>query len=68
MVFNTYGDINNPAVMLMHGMCQHWKSMYAFMHKLEENYYLIIPGMDGFYEGAGDFTTFADQCCWGLGR
>ena len=62
MVFNTYGDINNPAVILMHGMCQHWKSMYDFMHKLEENYYLIIPGMDGFYENSGDFTTFADQC------
>lgn len=62
MVFNTYGDINKPVVILMHGMCQHWRSMYDFMHKLEEKYYLIIPGMDGFYEGTGNFTTFADQC------
>lgn len=61
MVFHTYGDINKPAVILMHGMCQHWKSMYDFLHKLEETYYLIIPGMDGFYEGAQDFTTFANQ-------
>lgn len=49
MEFNTYGDINKPVVILMHGMCQHWKSMYDFMHKLEEKYYLIIPGMDGYY-------------------
>lgn len=62
MVFNTYGDKEKPAVILMHGMCQHWKSMYDFMHDLEEKYYLIIPGMDGFYEGADDFTTFEDQC------
>ena len=62
MIFNTYGDIKAPAVILMHGMCQHWKSMYELMHKLEEKYYLIIPGMDGFYEDADDFTTFTDQC------
>ena len=46
----------------MHGMCQHWKFMYDFMHKLEGRYYLIIPGMDGFYENSCEFTTFADQC------
>lgn len=62
MIFNTYGDIKAPSVILMHGMCQHWKSMYELMHKLEEKYYLIIPGMDGFYEDANDFTTFTDQC------
>lgn len=62
MVFHTFGDKNKPVVILMHGMCQHWKCMYELMAKLEENYYLIIPGMDGFYEGADDFTTFANQC------
>lgn len=62
MIFNTYGNPNNPSVILMHGMCQHWKSMYDFMNKLEEKYFLIIPGMDGFYENASDFTTFEDQC------
>lgn len=62
MLFTTYGDINNPAVLLMHGMCQDWHSMYDFLHKLEEKYYLIIPAMDGFYENSGEFTSFADQC------
>ncbi len=36
--------------------------MYDFLHDLEEAYYLIIPGMDGFYDGSGEFTTFEDQC------
>ena len=62
MIINTYGDINNPAVILMHGMCQNWKSMYELMHNLEKRYYLIIPAMDGFYENSGKFTNFADQC------
>lgn len=28
---------------------------------LEKYYRLIIPAQDGFYEGSGDFTSFADQ-------
>ncbi len=62
MLFTTYGNRNNPAVLLMHGMCQDWHSMYDFLHDLEDVYYLIIPGMDGFYDGSGEFTTFEDQC------
>ncbi len=62
MLFTTYGNRNNPAVLLMHGMCQDWHSMYYFLHDLEAVYYLIVPGMDGFYDGSGEFTTFEDQC------
>ncbi len=62
MIFTTYGNENNPAVLLMHGMCQDWHSMYLFLHNLEKQYYLIVPAMDGFYDKSGDFTSFADQC------
>ncbi len=62
MIFTTYGNRNNPAVLLMHGMCQDRHSMYDFLHDLEAVYYLIIPGMDGFYDGSSEFTTFEDQC------
>lgn len=62
MKFTTYGDVNNPAALLMHGMCQDWYSMYEFLHKLEEVYFLIVPAMDGFYKNSGEFTTFSDQC------
>ncbi len=62
MIFTTYGDGNSPAVLLMHGMCQDWHSMYGFLHSLEKKYYLIVPAMDGFYDKSGHFTSFADQC------
>lgn len=62
MLFTTYGDKHKRAVLLMHGMCQDWRSMYQFLHKLEDDYYLIIPAMDVFYENSGEFTSFSDQC------
>lgn len=62
MLFTTYGSRKNAPVLLMHGMCQDWKCMYEFLHKLENYYYLIIPAMDGFYNGSGEFTSFSDQC------
>lgn len=62
MLFTTYGDKNHRAVLLMHGMCQDWRSVYASLHKLEAEYYLIIPAMDGFYEKSGEFTSFTEQC------
>lgn len=24
MIFNTFGDINKPPIVIMHGMCQDW--------------------------------------------
>ncbi len=62
MLFTTYGDRNHCAVLLMHGMCQDWRSMYASLHRLETKYNLIVPAMDGFYEKSGEFTSFAEQC------
>ena len=61
MLFNEFGDINNPAVLLLHGMMQDWHSEYEMLKPLEECYRLIIPAQDGFYDGSGEFTTFADQ-------
>ena len=62
MLFNTYGDINAPKLLLMHGMLNDWHNVYEKMKSLADDYYLIIPAMDGCYDGSGDFTSFADQC------
>ena len=51
----------NLAVLILHGMMQHWQSMHTLLHPLAEHYRLIFPAMDGFYDGSGDFTSFADQ-------
>lgn len=61
MLFNEFGNIDNLPVLLLHGMMQDWRSEYELLKPLEENYRLIIPAQDGFYDGSGDFTSFADQ-------
>ncbi|MBQ8860331.1 MAG: hypothetical protein IJ015_03215 [Ruminococcus sp.] len=61
MLFNEFGNKENPPVLLLHGMMQDWHSEYEMLKPLEEYYRLIIPAQDGFYDGSDDFTTFADQ-------
>ncbi len=61
MLFNEFGSKENPPVLLLHGMMQDWHSEYEMLKPLEEHYRLIIPAQDGFYDGSGDFTSFADQ-------
>lgn len=61
MLFNEFGNIENPPVLLLHGMMQDWRSEYKLLKPLEDHYRLIIPAQDGFYDGSGDFTSFADQ-------
>ena len=61
MLFNEFGLKENPPVLLLHGMMQDWHSEYEMLKGLEKYYRLIIPAQDGFYDGSGDFTSFADQ-------
>lgn len=61
MLFHEFGRKGNPPVLLLHGMMQDWRSEYTLLKPLEEYYRLIIPAQDGFYDGSGDFTSFADQ-------
>ena len=62
MLFHTFGNSENPTLLVMHGMMNDWKVIYEKMKPLEKDFFLIIPAMDGCYDGAKDFTTFADQC------
>lgn len=61
MLFTEFGLKENPPMLLLHGMMQDWHSEYEMLKGLEKNYRLIIPAQDGFYDGSGDFTSFADQ-------
>ena len=61
MLFNEYGKEDAPALLLLHGMMQDWHSEYVLLGALESDFRLIIPAQDGFYDGSGDFTSFADQ-------
>lgn len=61
MEFHEFGRRGAPAVLINHGMMQRWESQYELLKPLAEHYQLIFTAMDGFYEGSGTFTTFADQ-------
>lgn len=61
MEFHEFGNTEKPAVLIMHGMMQHWRSLYDLLQPLADHYRLIFAAMDGFYEGSGEFTCFADQ-------
>ena len=61
MEFHEFGREDAPAVLINHGMGQHWRSQYELLKPLAEHYRLIFTAMDGFYEGSGTFTNFADQ-------
>lgn len=62
MLFNEFGDKGKPKILCMHGMMQRWESEYDLLKPLEEHYCLLVPAMDGFYDGCGEFTSFEDQC------
>ena len=62
MLFNVFGNDNKPLVLCMHGMMQDWHSVHEILKPLEKYYRLLIPAMDGFYDGSAEFTCFADQC------
>lgn len=61
MLFNEYGSKDAPVLLLLHGMMQDWRSEYELLGALENDFRLIIPAQDGFYDGSKDFTSFADQ-------
>ena len=56
MLFNEFGRKENPPILLLHGMMQDWHYEYELLKPLEQNYHLIIPAQDGFYDGSDDFT------------
>ncbi len=62
MLFTEYGEKGKKVILCMHGMCQDWRSEYDALKPLENEFRLIIPAMDGFYENCPcEFNDFSDQ-------
>ena len=62
MEFHTFGDKHNKKLLLMHGMLCDWRKFHELLKALDECFYTIYPAMDGCYDGAPDFVSFADEC------
>lgn len=50
MEFHTFGDKNNKAVVLIHGVLTPWQIWEQHIDVLKESYYVIVPALDGHIE------------------
>lgn len=50
MRFNTYGNIENPHIMLVHGAGMGWWNFVSYIEELSKSYYVILPTLDGHSE------------------
>lgn len=62
MKFLEYGDINNPAILLVHGMGGDGEySFRSSIELLQDKYRIIVPMLDGFDGGRTTFDTIYSQ-------
>lgn len=57
MKFSTYGDINNPVIIMLSGSFAPGKSMEKIYNRIKDKFYIIVPEYTGHYEGSSTFTT-----------
>ena len=50
MIFHTYGDKENKAVVLIHGMLTPWQIWNTAVDKFKRNCYVIVPELDAHTE------------------
>ena len=50
MIFHTYGNKDNKAVVLIHGMLTPWQIWNTAIKKFKRDYYVIIPELDAHTE------------------
>lgn len=62
MQFHEYGDQGKKTLLVMHGMICDWRKFREIFMPLEQDFRVIYPAMDGCYDGAPDFRSFADEC------
>ena len=50
MLFHTYGNRENKAIILIHGMLTPWQIWNTAIKSFRENYYVIVPELDAHTE------------------
>ena len=61
MKIKLIGNRENPAIVLIHGIFCNYESVMHFAEYLQNDYFLILPTLDGHYPDSKDFTTAAKQ-------
>lgn len=62
MEFHEFGNPNAPAVLINHGMMQHWRSQYELLSPLQAHYRLIFTAMDGLAHGEFLLKHSSEAC------
>lgn len=62
MIFNTYGSIENPHIMLIHGAGYGWWNFINYIDTLSKSYYVILPTLDGHSEDSETPYTSTEHC------
>lgn len=50
MIFHTYGQKDNKAIVLIHGMLTPWQIWNTAIESFKRDYYVIVPELDGHTE------------------
>lgn len=62
MEFHTFGDKNNKAVVLIHGVLTPWQIWERQIAVLKEKYYVVVPALDGHIEEyESEFISVEDE-------
>lgn len=61
MIFETLGDKSKPAILLIHGMFCSGSSCKLFAKYLENDYYIILPTLDGHYNNSPDYISKEEE-------
>lgn len=61
MKFETLGNRNKPAIVAIHGMFGNAETLKPFASILAEDYYVILPTLDGHFPHSANFGTKEDQ-------
>ena len=58
MTFETYGEKDNKAIILIHGAFVSWKMWSEYIETFKQDYFVIVPILDGHdEENKSTFTT-----------
>lgn len=61
MKFETLGKKEDPALLLIHGMFCTAESCMPFANLLKNDYYIILPTLDGHYDGSDHLTDVTHE-------
>lgn len=68
MTFKTYGDKNHPSLLLLPGLGVSYEIFLPLIGLLQDRFYIIAAGVDGFLLGQKSrFTSIDDQAAQSIG-